>query len=256
VRAVAKNRGGGRTSGGTYLKCEVVRALRNRRFFLFSLGFPVVIYFAIAAPSRNVSDFAGTGISAPLYYMVGLASFGTIAAMVSTGVRIAGDRAAGWNRQLRLTPLSPLAYFRTKVLASYLMALLTIVLLYVSGSILGVRLPVGAWVHMTVLLLIGLVPFAALGILLGHLLTVDSIAPVVGGITGILPLISGTWFPLGHGIVYDIARFVPSYWLVEASHVAVGGGGWSAFGWADVIVWAIILAALAARAYRRDTLKV
>jgi len=256
MRAVVKNRGGGRASGGTYLKYEILRAFRNRRFFLFSLGFPIILYFAIAGPNRGVNDFAGTGISAPVYYMVGMASFGTIAAMLSTGVRIAGERAAGWNRQLRLTPLSPFVYFRTKVLASYLMAIFTIVLLYASGTSLGVRLPAWQWVHMTLLLLIGLVPFAALGILFGHLLTVDSIAPAMGGTTGLLPLISGTWFPLGHGIVYDIARFLPSYWLVQASHVAMGGGGWTAFGWTVVIVWAVVLAALAARAYRRDTLRV
>ena len=147
-------------------------------------------------------------------------------------------------------------WLRTKVLSSYLMALLTIVLLYAAGVSLGVSLPAWQWLHMTLLLLIGLIPFAALGILFGHLLTVDSIAPAMGGTTGLLPLISGTWFPLGHGIVYDIARFLPSYWLVQASHVAVGGGGWTAFGWTVVIVWAIVLAALAARAYRRDTLKV
>ncbi len=256
MSAPARNRASGRFGGGTYLKYEILRAFRSRRFFLFSLGFPVVLYFAIAGPNRGVSNFAGTGISAPVYYMVGLASFGTIAAMLSTGVRIAGERSAGWNRQLRLTPLSPLVYFRTKVLASYLMAIFTIVLLYASGISLGASLPAWEWLRMTFLLLIGLVPFAALGILFGHLLTVDSIAPAMGGTTGLLPLISGTWFPLGHGFVYDIARFLPSYWLVQASHVAVGGTGWTAFGWGVVIVWAVLLTALAARAYRRDTLKV
>ncbi len=48
--------------------------------------------------------------------MVGLASFGTMSAMLSCGARIAAERAVGWNRQLRITPLSPRAYFRVKVL--------------------------------------------------------------------------------------------------------------------------------------------
>ena len=250
------NRAAGRQSSGRYLRYEIARTFRNRRFFIFSLGFPVVIYFAIAAPNRNIGDFGGTGISAPLYYMVGLAAFGTTAAMLSSGARIAGERAAGWNRQLRLTPLAPRVYLRTKVLSSYLMALLTIVLLYVSGISLGVSLPASEWVRMTLLFFIGLVPFAALGILLGHLLSVDSIAPVIGGITGLLPLISGTWYPLGRGVVYQIARFLPSYWLVQASHVALGGAGWSAFGWAVIVVWAVLLSIFAANAYSRDTLRV
>ncbi len=47
--------------------------------------------------------------------------------VLSTGTRIAGERATGWNRQLRLTPLSTRAYFRTKVVVAYLLAPITIV---------------------------------------------------------------------------------------------------------------------------------
>jgi ABC-2 type transport system permease protein len=53
-----------------YTRYELLRAFRNRRFFVFSLGFPVVLFFIIAAPNSNVSNFADSGVSAPLYYMV------------------------------------------------------------------------------------------------------------------------------------------------------------------------------------------
>ena len=76
------------------------------------------------------------------------------------------------------------------------------------------------------LLLVGLVPFAALGILIGHLVTVDSVGPAMGGITALLSLLGGVWFPItGHGALHDIAQALPSYWLVQASHVAIGGHG-------------------------------
>ena len=68
----------------------------------------------------------GTGISMPLYFMVGLAAFATMNAMLASGGRIAADRAAGWNRQLRVSPLPPSAYIGTKVLTGYLLALLCI----------------------------------------------------------------------------------------------------------------------------------
>jgi len=239
-----------------YTRYEVLRMLRSKRFFVMALGFPLAIYFLIAAPNRNVADLGGTGISAPLYYMVGLAAFGTMAAMLSSGTRIAGERAVGWNRQLRLTPLPVRAYFRGKVLTAYLMAGLTIGLLYLSGTLLGVRLSAADWVQMTGLLLIGLVPLAALGILLGHLLTTDAIGPAVGGLTAVLAFVSGTWFPLGSGVLRDIAQCLPSYWLVQASHVAVGGASWPLKGWLVVAAWSIGLSALAARAYQRDTQRV
>ena len=240
----------------TYVKYEIVRTFRNRRFFVFSIGFPLVLYFVIAGPNRNEQDFLGSGISAPLYYMIGLTAFGTMNTVLSTGTRIAGERAAGWNRQLRLTPLSTRAYFRTKVLVAYLLALITIAILYISGISLGVHLTAGEWVRMTGLVLVGLVPFVALGVLMGHLLTTDSIGPAMGGTTALLALLGGVWFPISSGTMHDIAESLPSYWLVQASHVAVGGGGWGSRGWLTVAAWAVLLAALAARAYQRDTKRV
>jgi ABC-2 type transport system permease protein len=237
-----------------YTRYELLRTLRNRRFFLLSLGFPLVLYFVIVSPNRHVRDFDGSGISFALYYMVGLASFGTMSAMLSCGGRIAAERAVGWNRQLRITPLSPRAYFRVKVLTGYMMAVISLLALYAAGISLGVHLSVDEWLKMTGLILVGLVPFAALGILLGHLLTPDSIGPAMGGGISLLALLGGTWFPLAkHGFLHDLAQSIPSYWLVQASHVALGGRPWSALGWIVMAAWTVVLGALAARAYRRDT---
>jgi ABC-2 type transport system permease protein len=51
----------------------------------------------------------------------------------------------------------------------------------------------------------------------------------------------------------DLAEALPSYWLVQASHVALGGQGWTGTGWLVVSAWAAAMAAVAARAYSRDT---
>jgi ABC-2 type transport system permease protein len=240
----------------TYTRFELLRTVRNRRFFILALAFPVVLYFLIAAPNRDVHDLGGSGISAPLYFMVGLISFGTMSAMLSCGARIATERQAGWNRQLRITPLSPRSYFRAKVLTAYLMAGLTIVVLYACGAALGVSLPAGKWLSMTGLILIGLLPFAALGIAGGHVLTADSVGPAMGGAVGLLAFLGGTWFPITSGALHDIAQALPSYWLVQASHVALGGQAWGATGWLVVAGWTAVLGALAVLAYRRDTKRV
>ncbi len=237
-----------------YMRYELLRTLRNRRFFFLSLGFPLVFYFVVAGSTRHVRDFGGTGLSAPLYYMVGLAAFGTMSAMLSCGARIATERAAGWNRQLRISPLPPRTYFRAKVLTGYMMALLSLLALYLAGSSLGVSLTLGSWLRMTGLILVALVPFAALGILLGHMLTPESIGPAMGGGIALLAFLGGTWFPIpSSGFLHDLAQFLPSYWLVQASHVAVGGHAWPGRAWAVMAAWTVLLAALAVRAYRRDT---
>jgi ABC-2 type transport system permease protein len=238
----------------TYLRFEIVRVIRNRRFFVFSIVFPLALYYLIAGPNRSEQDFGGSGIPAPLYLMAGLVAFGTMNTVLATGSRIASERAVGWNRQLRLTPLSTREYFRTKVLTSYLMAAVTIVLIYGAGVSLGVSLSAGEWARMTGLILVGLIPFAGLGIFMGHVLSTDSIGPATGGTTAFLSLLGGVWFPItGSGALHDIAEVLPSYWLVQASHVSLGGPGWSGTGWLVVCVWSVAMALLAARAYRRDT---
>jgi ABC-2 type transport system permease protein len=237
-----------------YTRYELLRTLRNRRFFLLSLGFPLILYFMIVSPNRHVHNFDGSGISFALYYMVGLASFGTMSAMLSSGARIAAERAVGWNRQLRISPLSTRNYFRAKVVTGYMMALISLLALYLAGTSLGVRLGASEWLEMTGLILVGLIPFAALGILLGHMLTPDSIGPAMGGGISLLALLGGTWFPItGDGFLHDIVQLIPSYWLVQASHVAIGGHAWPAKGWIVMIAWTVVLSVLAARAYRRDT---
>jgi ABC-2 type transport system permease protein len=195
------------TGGWTYTRFELLRTVRNRRFFIFSLGFPLVLYFAIAGPNRNVDDIGGSGIPAPLYFMAGLVGFGGMASMLSAGARIAAERSAGWNRQLRITPLKPFTYIRAKLVTAYALAGITFVALYASGGSISL--------------------FALLG---------------------------GTWFPIpDSGVMHDIAQVLPSYWLVQASHVSIGGAGWGVTGWVVIVVWTVVLSFAAAYAYRRDT---
>jgi ABC-2 type transport system permease protein len=241
----------------TYLRLELLRMFRNRRFFIFSLGFPIVLYYLIAGPTRDNDDLGGSGISAPVYYMVGLVAFGAMTAVLSAGARISAERQTGWNRQLRITPLTTREYFRTKVLTGYAAACATIVVMYVAGATLGVSLPARNWLEMTALILIGLVPFAAGAIAMGHLVPVDSIGPAMGGTTAILAFLGGTWFPItGSGVFATVAKLLPSYWLVQASHVGLGGDAWGRTGWLVVAAWTAAMTAVAFRAYRRDTNRV
>jgi ABC-2 type transport system permease protein len=240
-----------RSSAATYTRYEILRSLRNVRFFAFSLVFPLTLFLLIATPNRHqvVDD-----IPFPLYYMTGMAAWGTMTAVIAGGARIALERSIGWNRQLRVTPLSTRTYFQSKILSGYLIALLSIVLLYTAGTALGVRLSAAHWATMTVMILIGLIPFAALGILLGHLLSPDSMGPAMGGITSLMALVGGAWGPVASGgFIRHLSELVPSYWLVQAGGTAIGGDLWPAKGWIVLAVWTLVLTRLAVRAWRRDT---
>jgi ABC-2 type transport system permease protein len=247
----------------TYTRFELLRTLRNRQTFIFTVAFPVVMYFLLAGPNKNNHNFGGdanthTGLFAPQYYMVGLLSFGAMVAVLSGGARIAAERTIGWNRQLRLTPLSAIGYLRTKLVTSYVMALATIVLLYAAGIVMGVRLPLVNWLEMTGLIILALIPFAALGIGMGHLLNDDAAGGAIGGGVGLFAFLGGTWFPItGGGLFVSFCQSLPSYWLVQAGHVGLGASSpWGAKAWFVIAVWSVATISFATWAYRRDTKRV
>jgi ABC-2 type transport system permease protein len=173
-----------------YLRYEVLRSFRNWRFLILALAFPLVLYLVVGTANRHVKF---DGIAFPVYFMTAMATLGTMAAVISGSAIIAAERASGWTRQMRITPLPVRTYFRTKVIVGYLRALLTLVLLALAGTALGVRLPAQGWLTVLGLFLVGLIPFAVLGILLGHLIGADAAAPAVGGIVTLFALLGGVY---------------------------------------------------------------
>ena len=134
--------------------------------------------------------------------------------------------------------------------------IVAMVLLYIAGASLGVSLSAATWLIMSGLVLLGLVPIAALGVALGHLVREDAISPAIGGGVSLLAFLGGTWFPIvGDGWFVQLCKLLPSYWLVQAGHVGLGGtkNPWGLEGWLVIAFWAAVLISFAIWAYRRDT---
>ena len=242
-----------------YLRYELLRLFRNKRSFIFSLVFPLALFVVIGGSNKDqVLDLGTYRVKFVLFYMVSMAGYGAMIAAISGGARIATERQTGWNRQLRLTPLPVRVYFGTKVVTAYVMSATSIALLYVAGLAYGVRIDSAArWIAMTGLLLIGVLPFVAMGIAIGHLLTTDAMGPAVGGGSAFFGFLGGQWFPLPKtGVLRQVGELVPSFWITQASHIGIGGAAWSVKGWLVIGVWAVAMSGWAAWAYRRDTSRV
>ncbi len=241
-------------SAATHVRYEILRTLRNPRSLGITVGLPLVLFFAVAGANRHGHV---EGISFPLYFMGAMAAYGAMFATVQPGARIALDRSKGWTRQLRITPLRARTYFVAKVLAAYLVALVSLVALFLAGASFGVHMTSGRWLELAALLLIGLAPLVAIGVAVGHLVAPDSLTPAVGGLVVVFALLGGAYGPLfTNGTMLSVVKLLPSYWLVRASRVAVGGGGWPGEGWAVVAGWTAAMVLVAVLAYRRDTARV
>jgi len=238
----------------THVRYDILRMYRVPTTVALTIALPLVVYYAVTPGNRHAHP---EGITFALYFMTGMAAYGAMWAAVAPGARIARDRAGGWTRHTRTTPLRTGTYFASKVVTSYLVAIPALVLLYLAGASLGVRLDATQWLEMTGLLLIGLAPFVVIGIALGHLLTVEAMVPAVGGIVVLFALLGGAFGRLfTGGVGLTIVKLLPSYWLVQAGKSASGGGDWPAEGWIVVAIWIVALVPLAVLAYRRDTSRV
>jgi ABC-2 type transport system permease protein len=242
----------------TYFKYEFLRMLRNRRAFFFTLVFPLILFLVFGLSNKNANvTFGSVTLKFLLFYMVGMAGYGAMTAAISGGFRIAAERQVGWNRQLRLTPLRVPTYFAAKVATAYVLALISIAVLFLVGAAAGVHVPVSRWGEMIGLILIALLPFIAIGIVFGHLLTVDSIGPALGGGAALFALLGGMWFPLTNGsTLQKIGEYIPSYWIAQAARVGVGAQAWTGKGWLVIAAWTVVAAIAAARASQRDTQRV
>ena len=162
----------------TYLRLELLRTYRNVGYLIFTLGIPVALFLVIG----NAFDGMVLGVSGPTWYMINMATFGAFGAVLGVGARIAIERDAGWNRQLRLTPLPPQGYVLGKVVVGMLLALPSLLLVCAAGFLTGdVRLSVVQWLEVIGLGWVALLPMAAVGVGLGYLARGDTAQAVNGG---------------------------------------------------------------------------
>ncbi|MFC0433696.1 ABC transporter permease [Kutzneria buriramensis] len=235
---------------GALLTFEVSRIVRSPRFFLFTVGFPLVMFLVFS------SVYGRSDPSTVDYLMISMAAYGAVAASIVTGSRTAIERQVGWNRQLRLTPLSSVDYLVSKVAAAMVVTLPCLVLVFAGGVLFEhVSLGVGTWTQLLVFCWLGVLPTAVLGLLIGLLATGDS-AQAMGMVSMLaLSMLGGLWFPLNTlpAVMTTVAQALPSYWLAEFGHEALAGNAPSLQGVITMAAWVAAVGALVVVRYRRDT---
>jgi ABC-2 type transport system permease protein len=112
-----------------------------------------------------------------------LIAFGAFAvlgiAMFQFGVGIASDRASAWERYVRTLPSSAGVRFTARTLVALAFNLASVVpLIAVATLLTPVRLDLLTWIRVLLALLVGAVPLALLGIMLGYLLSERGALPV------------------------------------------------------------------------------
>ncbi|GHH81404.1 ABC transporter [Streptomyces sulfonofaciens] len=239
------------------IRLELVRALRNKKFLFFSVVYPAVLYLILAGTASKDSKVAGTSLTLPTYYMVAMASFGALTAvLMGNSERIAKERESGWVRQLRLTSLPGSGYVLGKISSAAVVSLPSIVIVFVLAAVLkGVTLSASQWLALTGSIWAGSLVFAALGVAIGYLATGDAVRPITMITYFALSLLGGLWIPTT-GFPTWLQNIVQ--WLPTHAYSAVGQAielghtpQWKDF--AILVAYLLIFTGGAAWLYRKDT---
>ena len=238
-----------------YLRLEIIRVLRNPRYLVLSLGMPLGFYLLFA--SIYGGNLGGVGIQA--YFLASMATYGAMgAALNASGTRLAVERATGWTRQLRVTPLKPTAYLATKVVAALALALPAVVLVVLAGVFVNhVAMSAATMARVVLASWLGCLPFAALGIFIGYVLDSDSAQSGTMIVYLGLALLGGMWVPIEvmPAALRAVAPVLPSYHFERLSLDALAGRGASASHLLVLLAYTLVFGALAIWRFRRDEAK-
>lgn len=224
---------------------EVSRLLRSWKFLAITVGFPVVFYMLFLG-DRRAGEIVYAGVSWREYLMVSMSSFGAlIAALNAGGSRLSMERAGGWARQLRVTPIPAWSYVTVKVTASMLVVLPVVAVVeLVAATFGGVGLSAATWVELTLLLWVTALPFAALGVFVGFAVNTEAVFPVVTGLMFVLAYFGGLFVPVSHmpAALRAAARILPNFHHLTLGLDILDGEALGASHWFVLLGYTAVLA--------------
>jgi ABC-2 type transport system permease protein len=243
----------------TFLRLEIRRLLRNRRTMVFTLVMPPAFFLLFGGLSTAYQHEAAGRGNVSAYLMISFAVYGSMIANTSAGASVAVERALGWSRQLRLTPLNPLAYMATKVLTAMVVGALSVAVVFTVGAVSGaVQMPGWVWVVSGVVAWVCAVVFAAFGLFIGYLVPSENVMQLLGPVLALLALMGGIFVPLSvlSDTLQTLASYTPAYGVGVLARAALVDGGVDLGAVLNVVVWTALFGAGAIWRFRRDTARV
>jgi ABC-2 type transport system permease protein len=200
----------------TVLRIELLRMLRNRRTIVFTLVLPAALMLSFGGQA-GWDDRVGDG-NVAAYILLSMALYGAALTAAAGGSMVALERALGWSRQLRLTPLHPVAYILMKTVVALVMGALAIAAVNLIGIVQGkAEMPVHIWIAGAVLGLVCTLTFAALGVFVGYIVPGENAMQILGPGLALLSFLGGLFIPLSQyaHAVRLIAYWTPMYGVAE-----------------------------------------
>jgi ABC-2 type transport system permease protein len=237
-------------------KYEFLKNLRLRLYTASVLSFPLMFYVLFGLVLNAKEAIAGTAV--PTYLIATYGTFGVMgASLFGTAAGLASDRGLGWLQVKRASPMPPFAYFIAKVVVSMIFSGIVVLALILLGFAFGgVRFPLGEMTKLVATLVIGSIPFSAMGLAIGYFAGPQSAPATINLIYLPMSFASGLWVPFMFlpKIVRQIALALPPYHLSQLALGIVGAGKHESIAahWEVLIAFTMICLGVARIGFQRD----
>lgn len=235
---------------GAQTRAELILTLRRGENLLITLIVPPVLLIFFAA-----FGVPGLASGRPVDFLLpGMLALAIVAnGMVSLGIATAYERYYGVLKRLGASPLPRGGLLAAKALAILALEVAQVlVLVGLAAALYGWR-PVGAPLAAVLVVVLGTVAFAGLGLAMAGALRAEATLAGANGLYLLFLVLSGAVLPIERlpGFLQGLARLLPATALTDALRATLTAG--AAFPAAAVGVllgWAIVALAVAARTFR------
>jgi ABC-2 type transport system permease protein len=230
-----------------HARAMTLELLRYPSFSVPTLAFPALFFLLFVAPRGDrdatllLASFAGFAFLAVAFFQF--------------GVGIAAERESPWERFLRALPAGAGVRFAARLLSGTLFGLASAGLVALTAvASTDAHLPPVRWGALALVLVLGAVPFALLGIALGYWATPRGALPVANILYLVLAFAGGLWTTPAHlpSAVALVSPLVPTRQFGDVLWGAAQGRVWQPRNWLLLFAWGLAFAVLAGWGYARD----
>src|SRR5580658_8621653 len=161
-------------------KYEFLTRLRLRAYSISTISFPLMFYVLFGLV-LNHKDAPVGGVGIATYLIPSYGTFGVMgASLFGTASGLAAERGLGWLQVKRASPMPPFAYFMAKVALGMTFSCVVATLLLLLGVTFGgVHLTLTNAAELVATLVVGSIPFSAMGLAVGYFTGPNSAPPTI-----------------------------------------------------------------------------
>ena len=204
---------------------DLLKMLRLPMYSVASIAFPVMFYVLFGVVFGKQGN---AGLQVSRYLLASYGAFGVIgASLFAFGVGVAVERGQGWLQVKRASPMPSGAYLIAKLFTCMVFGVVIVLLLLTIGITAGgVHLSFIQGALLVTVLVLGSLPFCALGLAISYFVGPNSAPAIVNLLYLPLSFCSGLWIPVNMlpKFLQTMAPALPPYHLGQLALMVLGYG--------------------------------